>query len=301
MALKLWLVAFVSFMAFQSMAKADSVYTTVFNVIESFRTKHILILSGVDGRIYRLANNRDNLKLAKSLVGEIVKIDYSVSSDKAFANYVRRIQPNEIDTRTRDLNHFQYNQLRDVAPTDLQSLENVTSIFKKMVTVKDSNYSQCFKRAHMWAFDMWKDQGIKSEKLFIFYTRRYVELEDFKWWFHVAPMVTAGGVEYVLDGTFMDKPMTVEAWKNYFIKSNKITCPVVDKYQDYENKQMSRLCFLMKVPMHYFRPADIEARDKEGAERNQWKLSEIQDARRAFHNYSEVYEGYDNGKRTVTH
>ncbi len=70
---------------------------------------------------------------------------------------------------------------------------------------------------------------------------------------------------------------------------------------DYEKGQMKRLCYLMKVPMYYFSPLDIENRDKNGIEKNHWVLEELQDARRAFKNYDETYEGYDTGKPTITH
>jgi hypothetical protein len=299
MAIKLWLALFASFLAFQSIAKAETVYTTVFNVFESIKTERILVLSAVDGRIYKTVKNEANLNRMKSMIGRIVRLDYNVSGKEAVITNIQLANPNEVDARAMDLNRFQYNQLREFAPTDLQSLEKVTTIFNSMLNDGDKGRSQCFKRAHMWSFDMWSKLGIQSEKLFIFYTKRYAILEDFEWWFHVAPMVTAGGEEYVMDGTFMEKPITVKEWKDHFIKSDKITCPIIEKYQDYEDNQWNRLCYLMKVPMYYFSPLNIEARDKQGIERNHWLLEELQDARRAFKNWEEVYEGYDNGKKTT--
>ena len=299
MAIKLWLALFASFLAFQSIAKAETVYTTVFNVFESTMTERILVLSGVDGRIYKTVKNEANLNRMKSMVGRIVRLDYNINGKEAVITNIQLANPNEVDARTMDLNRFQYNQLREFAPTDLQTVEKATEIFDKMLNDGDKGRSQCFKRAHMWAFDMWSKLNISSEKLFIFYTKRYAILEDFEWWFHVAPMVTVAGEEYVMDGTFMQKPITVKEWKDYFIKSDKITCPVVDKYQDFENNQWNRLCYLMKVPMYYFSPLNIENRDKQGTERNHWMLDELQDARRAFKNWEENYEGYDNGKKTT--
>lgn len=299
MTIKLWFALFATFLAFQSIAKAETVYTTVFNVFESAKTERILVLSGVDGRIYKTAKNEANLKLMKSLVGRIVRLDYNVNGKEAVITKIQVANPSEVDPRTMDLNRFQYNQLREFAPTDLQTVEKATEIFDNMLNDGDKGRSQCFKRAHMWAFDMWSKLNIQSEKLFIFYTKRYAILEDFEWWFHVAPMVTVAGEEYVMDGTFMQKPITVKEWKDYFIKSDKITCPVIEKYQDFENNQWNRLCYLMKVPMYYFSPLNIEGRDKQGTERNQWVLEELQDARRAFKNWEENYEGYDNGKKTT--
>jgi hypothetical protein len=109
-------------------------------------------------------------------------------------------------------------------------------------------------------------------------------------------MVNVGGEEFVMDGTFMKKPINVKEWASYFIKSDNITCPEITKYQQFEEGHWTRLCYVMKVPMYFFRPLDIEKRDKKGIERNHWVLEELQDARKAFRNWEEVYEGLDTGK-----
>lgn len=299
MPIRLWLTLFASFLFFLSIqAKAESIFTTVFNVFESEKTNRLLVLSGADGRIYKTYKTDENLKRMKSLIGQVVRLDYELNGKEAIITKIDIPRIYDVDERTVDLNRFQYNQLREFAPTDLQSLEKATDIFNNLLNDGDRGRSQCFKRAHMWAYDMWSNLGISSEKIFIFYTKRYAILEDFEWWFHVAPMVTVAGEKYVLDGTFMTKPITLKEWKDHFIKTDKITCPVIDRYQDYEQHQWTRLCYLMPVPMYYFRPLDIESRDVRGEERNHWILEELQDARRAFKNWDKVYEGLDTGKPT---
>ncbi|MFP5385289.1 MAG: protein-glutamine glutaminase family protein [Bacteriovoracia bacterium] len=298
---KSWLILVVSVLFFMNVARAESIFTTVFNVIESQKTERLLVLSAADGKIYKTFKSEENEKKLKALIGRVVKIDFTTNGTESILHNIQIANPREVDENTMDLNHFRYHQLRAFAPTDLQTFDQANHVFKNMLNDGDKGRSQCFKRAHMWVYDMWSKEGIFSEKIFIFYTKRYAILEDFDWWFHVAPMVTAGGTEYVMDGTFMTKPITVKAWKDHFIKSEKITCPVIEKYQDFEDNQWNRLCYLMKVPMYYFRPLDIENRDKKGIERNHWVLEELQDARRAFKNWEEVYEGLDTGKPTRNH
>jgi hypothetical protein len=230
-----------------------------------------------------------------------VKINFSENRKDFFINKIELATTAEVDPSTMDLNHFQYNQLREFAPTDLQSMEVANSIFSDMLNDGDRRRSQCFKRAHIWAFDMWSKANIYSQKVFIFYTQRYIQLEEFEWWFHVAPVVVVKGEDYVLDGTFMSKPITIRAWQNYFIKSENITCPIISNYQDYAKNQWTRLCYLMKVPMYFFSPLDIENRDVNNMPRNHWLLEELQDARRAYKGYEETYEGLDTGKSTITH
>lgn len=300
MSMKTWFTLVAFFLMIQ-FSYAGELVTTVFNVLESIRTERILVLSGADGRIYKSHLSEENLKYFKSFQGQVVKITFSTNGKENIIRHIQRVSAAEVDTATMDLNHFQYNQLRQFAPTDLQSVEAATEIFSGLLNDGDRGRSQCFKRAHMWAYDMWSQLGISSHKVFIFYTQRYIQLEEFDWWFHVAPSVVVNGEDYVLDGTFMEKPITIREWQDYFMKSKKITCPIVENYTEFNKNQWKKLCYLMKVPMYYFSPLDIEARDTKNIERNHWILEELQDARRAFKNYNQTYEGLDTGKPTITH
>lgn len=297
MAIKTFWVLSVLGLLLQAQAQADSVVTTVFNVFESQKTERLLILSGVDGRVYKAVRTKENITFYKSLTGRIVRISFNNVGTEAQITDVRPVNLEELD-QTVDLNHFRYNQLRQFAPTELQTVEEAESIYKNMLNDGDKSRSECFKRAHMWSYDMWSKLGIYSQKIFIFYTKRYFLLEEFDWWFHVAPMVTAGGVDLVLDGTFMEKPMPVKEWADFFLKTSKINCPMVENYQQYEKSHMNKLCVTMKAPMYYLSPLDIEMRDKEGVVKNHWVLPELQDARRAFKNYEQSYSGLDTGKAT---
>lgn len=300
MSVKQWLLL-IAMLFSLSAAQAAEIYTTVFNVLDvnEPEKKALLVLSGADGKVYRSTRTKENLELLKSMTGQMVKINFAVDGTKNFITDIRVVGRNEVDPTVYDLNHFQYNELRKFAPTELKSLEQATEIFDNMLNDGDKNRSQCFKRAHMWAFDMWSKLGVTSQKIFMFYTARYQIVDEFDWWFHVAPMVTAGGVDYVMDGTFMKKPVTVKEWTDYFLRTSKINCPAITKYGQYEDHQWTKLCYTMKTPMYYFRPLDIEMRDKKGVLRNHWELPELQDARRAFKGWEESYEGLDNGKKTI--
>jgi hypothetical protein len=296
-----WLVAVLS-LAVSALAQAESVVTIVFNVYESKTSETLMVLSGVDGKIYKVKKQKDLLKHLNSMRGKIVSLSYVDNGSDLVMTNIRPVAIGEVDQMTMDLNHFQYNQLRTFAPTDLQSPETAQEVFDSMLNDGDLRRSQCFKRAHIWAFDMWSKLGIQSQKIFIFYASRFIMLEDkADWWFHVAPMVVVKGKEMVLDGTFMKTPISVEAWKSHFIRSTKVNCPLIENYSKMQepNAQFKKLCYLMKTPMYHFSPLDIEARDLQGVKRNHWILEELQDARRAFEGYEETYEGLDTGKPTI--
>lgn len=299
MSIKQWLL--VLGMLFSLTSQAGEIFTTVFNVLDvkDPEKKVLLVLSGADGRVYRAVKTEETLKSLKALTGQVVKLTFSTNGTQNFITDIRAVGRGEIDETVYDLNHFQYNELRKFAPTDLQSLEQATTVFNDLLNDGDKGRSQCFKRAHMWAFDMWSKMGINSQKIFMFYTARYQVVDEFEWWFHVAPLVTVSGVDYVLDGTFMQKPVTVKEWTNYFMQTEKINCPAITNYKQYEENQWTKLCYTMKAPMYYFRPLDLENRDKHGEKRNHWVLPELQDARRAFKGWEETYEGLDTGKSTT--
>ncbi len=293
MSLRNLLVGFV--LVASCSAMAGETLTNITNVLRSQASNRLLVLSGVDGRVYKVENSRGIRAQLEGLRGRNAVIRWTQQGNERIIVGVTPASSNLSD----DLNFFVNNPNRSMEPTDLGDRAAVDRIFNSLNDTNKTR-SQCFKRAHMWSFDMWSRLGVVSQKIFIFYTRRYIELQDFDWWFHVAPVVRAGGVDYALDRAFTNRPHTIEEWKNRFLNPN-ITCPVIDHYDQYESKQWNRLCYLRMMPMYYFRPADIRDLDRQGREKTGWVLSELQDARKAFTDGMETYEGLDTGARDITY
>ena len=84
-----WLKSFCLILLLQNMTYAESLYTTVFNVFESQKTDRILVLSSVDGRIYKASNNEENLKKIQSFVGKIVLLDYYEDGKEAIISTIK--------------------------------------------------------------------------------------------------------------------------------------------------------------------------------------------------------------------
>lgn len=279
-------------------AFAGQVTTNVVAVVDSGRTERVLVLSSVDGRVYKAERTKELRSYLESLKGQNVSITYSESGTERI---IQTVTP--VGAVSQDLDMFAHNPDRDFVPTDVGSVERATALFNSLDNT-NKDRSQCFKRAHMWSFDLWQRLGINTTKQFIFYTTRFQQMEDFDWWFHVAPAVKVNGETYVIDRgfDFINGPLKVNDWKAKVSPSlRNTTCPVITHYDQYENGRWSRLCYFREMPMHYFRPADIRDLDRRGTIKTGWELEELQDARRAFENGDKTYEALDTGRSTITH
>ena len=143
------------------------------------------------------------------------------------------------------------------------------------------NESQCYNRAHIWTYEAYNRIGLKSKKLFLFFTSRYIRNYRYHWWFHVAPMTYVEGTAQtnwrVLDRRYTSNPLGTKNWTNIFMK-NSATCPVVYKYSSYRNYQQSRDCYLIPTSMYFWQPRDIERQERTGYVKTQYFSSEISHA-----------------------
>lgn len=160
-------------------------------------------------------------------------------------------------------------------PTTVSSSE-ATNIFRRMRRDYQNN-SQCYNRAHIWAYEEWKKTKLNSLKVFLFFTNRYIRNYRYKWWFHVSPMVNTPGGELVLDRRYTSGPRTKDNWTKNFIYSGR-KCPVVNNYYDYRNNQESEDCYMIPVSMYFWQPRDILKRDNGGSVKTQFYQSEINHA-----------------------
>ncbi len=122
--------------------------------------------------------------------------------------------------------------------------------------------AQCYNRAHVWAYESFKNRGLQSMKVFMFFTLKYIREYRYRWWFHVAPIteVRDGDAtrETVLDPIFMVGPTGLREWSDHFVRP-KTECSIAAKYSDYESLQNQVYCVFMKVPMFFWQPRDMEA------------------------------------------
>lgn len=169
--------------------------------------------------------------------------------------------------------------LRGYQPTILESPEVAQKVYNLLPTEIFTGRSGCFQRAHQWSYMLNQKYGIKSMKVFLFFTHRYQREFNYNWFYHVAPVIPvrvqqADGSyaveERVFDPTFVTAPNTseryrdydsgpisIERWIKYFIYPD-LECPLVENYADYEKYQEQYYCYIMKTPMFTYIPANLE-------------------------------------------
>lgn len=132
--------------------------------------------------------------------------------------------------------------------------------------------TQCYNRAHVWAFELWKKHQVKSQKIFLFFSRKYIREHNFGWWFHVAPLLIVDGwlggkSDKVVDPRYITAPREVDWWTGKFVSGN-ITCPEIKKYSEYADYPYSEDCYVLKAPMYIYQPLDLEMQEVWGVQKN---------------------------------
>ena len=164
-------------------------------------------------------------------------------------------------------------------PSILKSLDAARTYFYDART--NPKESQCFNRAHVWAYDWRVKHKLYTSKVWLFFTRKFIRKYKFQWWFHVAPMVHVqvnGEVkERIMDVKYARGPIKLKTWTDIFLR-DYAECPVVDKYSDQANFPESGSCFVMKSSMYYYQPVDLEQRELTGVDKSSWLEPEVKQA-----------------------
>jgi hypothetical protein len=186
------------------------------------------------------------------------------------------------------------------ASTVFENDQKVNELFKgmeddfKMIRPWKLQFgSECTQRAETWTYEMDQVKQIKSQKVFVFYTRAYHEYyrktqgKKFIWWFHVAPYVlvknTDGNTEErVLDKVFADSPQNMKDWTDIFIKS-KEKCIENVPFASFEGDvtgegasyNRNAHCYIVRAPMYDMFPGDADARERGTRNELKWDMNEV--------------------------
>jgi hypothetical protein len=166
-------------------------------------------------------------------------------------------------------------------PTILNSIGAAQAMFNRLNS-EFKRDSECTDRAHVWAYDEYKTNNIASEKVFAFFTASYIDRNRFKWWFHVAPLVSVninGSIQkYVLDIRYKDRPTPIKEWTDMMVYSHR-DCKMTTRFSEYDVNPQTEDCYMMIDSMYYRLPSDLHLQETLGAYRDQWIESEVRSSR----------------------
>jgi hypothetical protein len=169
------------------------------------------------------------------------------------------------------------NTVNGYQPSLVASEQSAEAIYRLLPTSIFKGTSGCYQRAHVWANQLNNQYGLKSMKVFLFFSDRYRREFSYGWTFHVAPLIPvkkADGTieEMVFDPTFTsapswasprdvslydNKPVSIHEWTRYFMYPD-VECKVVSSYHEYFDNQDRYYCFIMKTPMYNYSPTDFD-------------------------------------------
>jgi hypothetical protein len=155
--------------------------------------------------------------------------------------------------------------------------------------------TQCYNRAHIWTFELWKKYQVKSQKIFLFFTRKYIREHDFGWWFHVAPLLrtktwTGNVDDKVMDPRYITAPRDIKWWTDKFITTSE-ECKEIQLYSEYADYPYVRDCFVLKAPMYIYQPLDLEMQEVWGIQKNSFQALDVKWAYKEAFNMD--YEGLE--------
>jgi hypothetical protein len=178
----------------------------------------------------------------------------------------------------------------EYTPTRVPEAE-IMSLFKSL-RKGSRTFSQCYNRAHIWAYEVKKSFDINSMKVFLFFTTKFIREHDYRWWFHVAPATYTESHDLltftVLDPYFTSTPLPLNDWIHLFMPKT-IKCPEINLYSEFEKNQEKESCFTMNSSMYYVQPRDLKLLEERSEERITWKKNEI---KRAYRNGFGIWKNY---------
>jgi hypothetical protein len=248
---------------------AERMTTQVSHIEESKKDKDPHLILFANGRVgFVQANEKFFLIPLKEILKRGEWLDVELDSKNNFRSGSLVPAPKELSFRDEPIP-----EEASFDPTNLGSIDEANSIFVRM-NRRYQGASQCYNRAHIWAYEEFQRTQLRSVKLFMFFTRSYIRRYRYQWWFHVTPMTYVNGLAMTLDRTFMKRAVEIKTWTDNFIYSKR-NCPIISKYSYYRNNQESEHCYLHPASMYFWQPRDLENNETSGYEKKQFIRSEV--------------------------
>lgn len=227
----------------------------------------------VQGKFLRFSNGQVGhfKEIPEIQKGDLVAVELDAK------NYISSIKSKNVTTPPMKILSLEEESPQEFAPTLVSDMSAAQTIHDSLNS-KFMRRSECADRAHVWAYQMFKEQGINSRKAFIFFTASYINRVKFKWWYHVAPMIDVlekGIVQQkILDFMLIDRPVSVQEWANLQVFSKR-SCKMTTKFSEYDVNPQTEDCYMIYESMYYRLPGDIYDQETQNKYRNSFIESEV--------------------------
>lgn len=189
------------------------------------------------------------------------------------------------ETQSNNLSEVEEGANNQYIPTTIENMSVAKKYFQEArYNPKDS---QCFNRAMIWSYEWWRLHSLRSNKLFIFFTRTYIRRYNFEWWFHIAPLVhvmdNGKVVERMMDIKYSRGPLDIRQWTDLFMKNNS-PCNIITKFSDYADNPYTGDCYIQRNNMYMYQPADLQMEEAWNYQKDKFIMNEVRAA------YLEAYD-----------
>ncbi|HXH76273.1 MAG TPA: protein-glutamine glutaminase family protein [Bacteriovoracaceae bacterium] len=266
---------FIVFTIFCSLpVLAESFIANIHSISEGEET----LIKFSNGRVGFMPSDTESLNSLKHFHEETVEVELDseselVSMARISGSKNKSVLENDFLPQTK------------LPQTIMTKRENVVSVFNRLNKTYLAD-SECYNRAHIWAYEEYKKNSIVMNKVFVFFSDAYIKKYNFKWWFHVAPylLYRRDGALYagVLDHQFSQGPQSIKSWTDTWIET-KNPCKLINRYSEYSLNTLPNECYLMKVDMFFWQPRDMESVEKGGLKKESFLSDEVK------HAYTEAF------------
>ena len=257
-----------------------------FGVVDIDELDDMLLVYSTNGQVYEA--RKELLNDLKFALSEKIIIEAKLTDTELVGEiFGTRDEILSLQLSSQKASHGHFYKTVEIAPikntyvTDVDFDQDAIDLFKTMRS-NSNRRSQCYNRAHVWAYEMnkktYQDRAIQLGKQWLFFTRKYIREYRYKWWFHVTPYLTVQKLPIMMDRLFSRTPQEERLWTNMFIRP-ATACPEVYKYTDYSEHQEESLCYLIKSSLFYWQPYQVQNAERYNQERKEWISSEV---RRAY-------------------
>lgn len=250
---------FFSFLLISSAVQAKTLTVKIDHI--DYGSPNLLMLS--DGSVGVLPDSKKSFTFNPD---ETLEIELDAQ------HKVKSIRPTSSPAPLEDERDFTSKRI-NYTPSNLTTMAEATTIFNRMRR-NYQNESQCYNRAHIWAYEENRKYGTNMMKVFVFYTKRYIRNYNFYWWFHAIPAVYVNNELITLDRRYARGPLAMKPWTDIFVRSKR-ACPVITKYSQYSQNQQAEDCYVHYATQYFWQPRDLDNLERNGTVKSEWVPSQV--------------------------